>query len=211
MARVLYADFLSVFLLNNFSSNNFSSIRQETQRMWADLLSMIAVGAFAACMVFIVRRSLNKRGRRLPRWIMPAAIGATMITYSIWNEYTWFDRITAGLPDSVEVVGQGQRTAFWAPWTFISPVTVRFIALDTHARARSDQRPDLVLTELLLVERWQPTRKVAVAFDCATGRRADLGKGASVRPDGTLLGSHWESMNADDPMLRAACRPEQPA
>lgn len=179
--------------------------------MWADFLSMFAVGAFAACMVFIVRRSMNKRGRAVPRWIMPATIGASMIIYSIWNEYTWSDRIQAGLPASVAVVGEGHRTAFWAPWTFIKPVTVRFIALDTRARVRSEQRPELVLTELLLVERWQPTRKVAVAFDCAQNKRADLSSGATLRPDGTLLGTQWQSMETNNPMLRAACQPEQPA
>jgi hypothetical protein len=152
--------------------------------MWADFLSMFAVGAFAACMVFIVRRSMNKRGRSMARWVMPAAIGASMITYSIWNEYTW---------------------------TFLKPVTVRFIALDTNARVRSEQRPELIVTELLLVERWQPTRKVSVAFDCAQSKRADLGAGITMRPDGTLLGTHWQSMETNSPMLRAACRPHQPA
>lgn len=173
--------------------------------MWADLLSMAAIGVFVACIVFIVRRTLNGKGITTPRWLMPAAIGASMISYSIWNEYTWFDRIRSSLPNTVNVVGQGERTAFWAPWTFIKPVTVRFIAIDTRNRVFSQERQGLVLTELLLVERWQPTRKVAVAFDCTVNKRADLGSGAQISPDGSLAGASWQAVEAGDPMLLAAC------
>lgn len=179
--------------------------------MWVDLLSMGAIGVFAACMVFVARRSAGKRGRLLPRWTMPAVIGASMIGYSVWNEYSWFERITSALPESVTVVSRGERSAPWAPWTYLSPVTVRFVALDTRMRAHSQERPGLVLTELILVERWQPTRRVAVAFDCEHGKRADLRSGTRISPDGTLEGSHWETIEADSPMLRAACQPSLPA
>ncbi len=178
--------------------------------MWADLLSMAAIGIFAACLVFIVRRSTGNWGRSLPRWIMPAVIGASMIGYSVWNEYSWFDRITAALPESVAVVSEGQRSAPWAPWTYIKPVTIRFIAMDTRMRAYSGHHAGLVLTELILVERWQPTRRVAVAFDCERGRRADLRSGSHISPQGMLDGSRWESMKPDNPMLRAACLPSVP-
>jgi len=179
--------------------------------MWVDLLSMAAVGIFAACLIFILRRTLIRGGRNMPRWIMPAAIGAGMIGYSIWNEYSWFDRLTSALPPTVEIVGKGERSAFWAPWTYLRPVTVRFIALDTRARVQSTQRPGLVLTELLLVERWRPTRSVPMAFDCHHGMRADLAKGARIDADGTLEGARWEAIDADSPILRAACRPTLPA
>lgn len=175
--------------------------------MWVDLISMAAVGVFAACMVFVVRRAIVKRGRNLPRWIMPAAIGASMIAYSIWNEYSWYGRITAALPDSVTVVSHGERSVPWAPWTYALPVTVRFVAMDSRMRAVSEERPGLVLTELLLVERWQPTLRVPIAFDCPQARRADLIGSARLLPDGTLEGTRWESVPPDDPTLRAACRP----
>lgn len=177
--------------------------------MWADFLSMAAIAVFAACLVFIVRRSLRRKGIEPPRWIMPAVIGASMIGYSIWNEYTWFDRMTSRLPDTIAVVGQGERSAFWAPWTHLYPVTVRFVAVDTHNRLRSEERPDLVVTEILLIERWQPTRKVSVAFDCSHARRADLHGAARIEPDGTLEGAEWQAMDPASPMLVTACQPER--
>lgn len=173
--------------------------------MWVDLISMAAVGILSACMIYIIRRNLARRGRRLPRWMLPVLIGSSMITYSIWNEYSWFGRITAQLPPAVAVVGQGQRSDVWAPWTYLWPVTTRFIAMDTRNRVASNQLPGLIVTEILLVERWQPTRKVQLAFDCHHGRRADLPGGARIEADGRLLGSRWQAVPPGDPMLRAAC------
>jgi len=174
--------------------------------MWVDFLSMAAVGILAACLIYIIRRTLAKRGRDVPRWLLPATIGAGMIAYSVWSEYSWYDRVTASLPPTVAVVSHGERSAFWAPWTYLKPVTVRFMAMDTRARVQSTERPGLFVTELLLVERWQPTRKVPMAFDCSSGRRADLVGGAQVDPDGSLRGgAQWSNMEPDSPMLRVAC------
>lgn len=173
--------------------------------MWVDLISMAAVGILSACILYVIRRSVARQGRRLPRWMFPILIGSSMIGYSIWNEYSWFDRITAQLPPAVAVVGQGQRSDAWAPWTYLWPVTTRFIAMDTRQRVMSSQRPGLVVTELLLVERWQPTRKVQLAFDCHKRQRADLPGSARIEADGTLQGSQWQAVTPEDPMLRAAC------
>src|SRR5690554_2906613 len=173
--------------------------------MWVDILAMAAVGILAACMVYITRRSLARRGRRLPRWALPAVIGSCMIGFSIWNEYSWFTRISSQLPTTVAVVGQGQRSDFWAPWTYLWPVTTRFMAMDMQNRVASRQLPGLVVTELLLVERWQATRKVHLAFDCHERRRADLFGQARIEADGTLSGAKWQPVAPDDPLLRAAC------
>lgn len=173
--------------------------------MWADLISMAAVGILAACMIYILRRSLSRRGRQLPRWILPALIGSSMIGYSVWNEYSWFSRISSQLPPSVAVVGHGQRSDAWAPWTYLWPVTTRFLAMDTRNRVASTQHPGLVVAELLMVERWQPTRRVQLAFDCQNSRRADLPTSARIEPDGTVLGTQWQTVTPEDPILRAAC------
>ncbi|HLU00458.1 MAG TPA: hypothetical protein VKZ70_12035 [Burkholderiaceae bacterium] len=173
--------------------------------MWVDVLAMAAVGILAACIIYMMRRSLAKRGRSLPRWALPAIIGASMIGYSVWNEYTWFGRITSQLPPEVAVVGKGERSAAWSPWTYLWPVTTRFVALDTRNRVQSSERAGLVVTEILLVERWQPTRRVALAFDCQNHKRAELLGSARIEPDGALQGSQWQPVEPQDPVLRAAC------
>ncbi|MFA5596030.1 MAG: hypothetical protein WCY47_02795 [Pusillimonas sp.] len=174
--------------------------------MWADFIAMLAVAALAFCLVFIAGHFLRRSGRQLPRWIMPAAIGFSVLAYSIWNEYTWFDRLQNALPEQVVVASTGQRSAPWAPWTYIAPVTARFIAIDTRTIARSEQRPELAKTELLLIERWQPTRVVSVAFDCNKQLRADLGNSASLSADGTLNGTQWQSAAQDTALLAIICK-----
>lgn len=166
---------------------------------------MAAVGILAACMIYMIRRSLAKRGRSLPRWVLPALIGSSMIGYSVWNEYTWFDRISSRLPPAVAVVGKGEHSAAWSPWTYVWPVTTRFVALDTRNRMQSAEQPSLVVTEILLVERWQPTRRVPLAFDCHHHRRAELVGNARIEPDGSLHGSRWQPVEPNDPVLQAAC------
>lgn len=173
--------------------------------MWVDILSLAAIGTLAACLIYITRRQLRRHGLSLPRWLLGATIGACMIGYSIWNEYSWFDRIRSGLPASVAVVSHGERSAVWAPWSYAWPVTVRFIAMDSRQRVQSTQRPGLVVAELLLVERWQPTRRIQSAFDCHHARRADLVGGARIDADGSLSGTRWQTVAANDPMLQAAC------
>lgn len=173
--------------------------------MWVDLVSMMAVGVMGACAIFITRRSLARKGHVLARWVVPAFIGLCMIGYSVWNEYSWFGRMTGQLPVSVAVVGQGQRSDAWAPWTYAWPVTTRFVAMDTRNRVRSSRRPGLVITELLLVERWQPTRRLSVALDCHHSRRAELARGAHGTRGDALRGARWQNVEPHDPILLAAC------
>lgn len=177
--------------------------------MWVDLLSMLATGALTACFVFIVTRTLRKRGITVPRWVMPALIGASMITYSIWSEYTWFDRVEASLPHQVVVISTGERSVPWAPWTYLAPVTIRFVALDGTQLQTSEERPGLIRTRLLLVERWGPTHTVHIAVDCPSHRWASLPPGASINADGTLTGSNWQEIMSSDPLYKAACGRER--
>ncbi|MDP1667951.1 hypothetical protein [Phaeovulum sp.] len=170
--------------------------------MAIDWITMAAVGILAFCIVFAANH-LSKR--RLPKWLMPAAIGGSMIAYSVWNEYSWFERVRADLPASVVILAEVQGGAPWRPWSYAFPVTSRFIALDRAAVLRSAASPDLVATDVLLVTRWGQTVRVPVAFDCKAGARADLVEGAELVPDGTLRGATWMAVGLDDEMLKAAC------
>ena len=173
--------------------------------MWADFIAMLAVAALAFCLVFIAGHFMRRSGRQLQRWIMPAAIGISVLAYSIWNEYTWFDRLQRALPEEIVVAGTGQRSAPWAPWTYLAPVTSRFVAVDKRTIIRSELRPELAKTDVLLVERWQPTRTAAVAFDCTQKLRADLGQNATLLPDGTLSGTSWRPAADDAALLNIVC------
>lgn len=171
--------------------------------MLIDIVSLIAIGAAIAGVYVVVNRLT---GRRLPRWLLPASLGAAMISFAVWNEYTWYGRVTAALPESVAVVMPVKESSFWRPWSYAVPMVTRFIAVDTAAVMRSADKPELVRTDAILVQRWTPTQRVPVAFDCGAGRRADLAGGAELAADGTLTGGDWVMLPPDDPFMLAACQ-----
>ena len=53
--------------------------------------------------------------------------------------------------------------------------------------------------------RWEPTRQIAVMFDCEGQRRADLIDGVSLDAQGALVGAQWRQLDSEDPILRIAC------
>ena len=55
--------------------------------MFLDLVATISA-AFALAGVALILRSLSRK--RLPGWIVPAAAGFGMLSFAIWNEYTWY-------------------------------------------------------------------------------------------------------------------------
>lgn len=175
--------------------------------MLIDLITMVAAGfAIAGCVLIAGHLSRTFLGRSLPRWTLPAAIGAAMIAFSVWNEYSWYPRVRAALPETVEVVMPVGESAFWRPWTYVAPIVTRFIAVDRAALVRSDVNPALVMADAMVVQRWVDTKHIPVVFDCEAGRRADLIEGATLTGGGSVTGADWISLPPDDPMMQAACR-----
>lgn len=174
--------------------------------MGVDLLTSIALGIFAAlCVVAIRHFARRTMGVDLPKWLMPAAAAAAMVGYSVWNEYSWYPRLSGQMPDSVTVLSTGATKTAFRPWTYAVPMVTRFIALDRAAFAPVEGSPKVLQGEVMLIERYAPMKRVAVAYDCAGHARADLVEGARIAPGGMLQGADWVLLDADDPGLRAAC------
>ncbi|MBP1849103.1 hypothetical protein [Rhizobium halophytocola] len=143
----------------------------------------------------------------LPKWIVPTAAGLGMLAYAVWSEYSWYDRMTTGRPDSVVIAWKHEAKAPWRPWSYLYPVVDRFVAVDNRTAQRNPDFPDQVIVNLALAARWQLTAQVKVAFDCARHRRADLfGRAGGIGENGEIAGAAWQDLAADDPVLRAACR-----
>ncbi|WP_410217875.1 hypothetical protein [Paracoccus sp. (in: a-proteobacteria)] len=158
-----------------------------------ELLGVIAVGIGMAAALYAGGHAARKAGLRPAPWLLPAGIGLSMVAYSVWNDYAWFGRAKAGLPQDAQVLLVGRDSQPWAPWTYLAPVEVRFAALDP---AQISDRPDGTRhAPIMLVERRGHTVIVPQVFDCAGGR---------VRP----ARGEWTSSSKDDPAFAAVCRPE---
>ena len=155
-----------------------------------ELLGVIAVGIGMAALLYALLHAARKGGLTLPTWLLPAGIGLAMVSYSVWNDYAWFGRATASLPEDTQVLLVGRASQPWAPWTYLAPVEVRFAALDP-AQIR-DGEGGIRQAPIMLVERHGQTVIVPQHFDCAGGR---------IRP----ARGDWTAAAPDDPAFAAVC------
>ncbi|CAM3074804.1 hypothetical protein PANO111632_01595 [Paracoccus nototheniae] len=139
--------------------------------MGADLLGVFAVAVGAFAVLYAGMHAARKAGLSPPPWLLTAGIGLAMVSYSVWNDYAWFDRARGALPDGAQVLIVGRDSQMWAPWTYLVPVEVRFAALDPAQIA--DAADGTRSAQIMLVERRGQTIVVPQDFDCA---------GARIRP-----------------------------
>jgi hypothetical protein len=174
--------------------------------MLFEFIAAIAVGLGTAGLALILR---HISGARLPIWLAPASAGLAMIAFMVTMEYSWEERTVERLPEGVVVVNASEESSWYRPWTYLRPLTLRLVAVDTRRNRRNEAQADRIMTTVLLLGRWMPTREIPVVYDCAGARRADLGEGVVLSANGDLQGAQWRSLDTDDPGLRAVCRDGQ--
>lgn len=158
--------------------------------MGVEILGVVAVGIGMAAVLYALRHAARRAGWQLPPWLLPAGIGLSMVIYSVWNDYSWYDRAVARLPEGAEVLMVGTARQAWAPWTYLAPVEVRFAALNPEAVTELAEGHRHA--QIMLVERRGQTLLVPQDFDCA--RRL-------IRP----ARGDWAPAPAGDPAFVAVC------
>ena len=170
--------------------------------MIIDFIGALATGFGLLGVVLVINRVLLRN--RFDRWIYPASVALGMVGYTVWAEYTWASRTIAVQPQ-LRVAMEAGDAVVYRPWTYVIPQVSRMTTVDLSATRVHADHPDLVLTQLVFIARWQPVRGLMVMFDCAAPARADLGEGVTLNADGTLEGADWIAMEADDAVLVTAC------
>lgn len=170
--------------------------------MFFELIATIAAGAAAALLVWAVNRTLKGR---LPSWTLPVAAGIAMLAATISSEYSWFSRTQSNMPQGFVVTETVQEQKFYRPWTYVKPFTSRFIAVDQATARTNPDFPDQRMVDLVIYGRWARTAKIPALFDCAAHARADLVDGVEFGANGEVLNAGWLPMEADAPVLQAAC------
>ena len=170
--------------------------------MFVELIATIFAGLACAGLVMLANLTI---GNRLPKWLVPAAAGLGMITMTIYNEYTWFDRTAEKLPEGVQVAVTVKEQSWFRPWTQLWPYTKRFVGVDTATARKNEKQPDQRLANLYFFGRWSPVNQAPLLIDCARSRSALLIDGADFSDDGSVANADWQQMPADDPILKLLC------
>ncbi|MEM7616451.1 MAG: hypothetical protein AAF813_02565 [Pseudomonadota bacterium] len=170
--------------------------------MFVELIATIVAGIACAGVVMLLNRLI---GRRLPKWTVPVAAGLGMLGMTISNEYTWFDRTAASLPEGIEIAMTVEERSWLRPWTQLRPYTKRFVAVDSATAMTNESLPDQRMVSLYFYGRWSPNMEAPMLFDCADARSAVLIDGASFGADGTVSDADWQAMPSDDPVLKLVC------
>lgn len=165
--------------------------------MFLELIATFAAGAGAAGVVLVL--NMVTKGR-LPRWVMPVAAGAAMIGVAIANEVSWGSRTIAALPEGVVVVEEIRETAWYRPWSYIVPPTVRIVALDTRSIRVNPGASEVVLVDLYLFARWRPSARIPQLVDCLAGARAGVTEASLADPSN----ADWRP--AGDSLTEQACK-----
>lgn len=170
--------------------------------MFFELIGTIVAGVAAALLMWAINRTLKYR---LPKWLIPAAAGAAMLTATISSEYSWFSRTKASMPEGMVVAQTIEEKAFYRPWTYTAPFISRYVAVDQHSKRTHPNHPDQRLVDLVFYGRWTRTAKVPMLFDCAASLRADIVDGITFGEDGAVTDAQWFAIEPGDPLLRTAC------
>lgn len=170
--------------------------------MAMDLIAMIAAAFAAGGIVLFLTRVLRLG---LPRWTLPAAAGATMLAYAMWSEYSWFGRMSSTLDDGVVVVATNSGGAPWRPWSYVLPVTDRFIAVDLGRAVPHTTADGQKFLNAYWFGRWSPTRVATVMVDCPGQRALELPPGSDFPVSATPPDEAWTAIPATDPIFKAAC------
>ncbi|MEL6644972.1 MAG: hypothetical protein AAFQ79_13655 [Pseudomonadota bacterium] len=171
--------------------------------MFLELIATFIAGFAGAGAMMLINRIL---GGRLPRWLTPVAAGGAMLAATIANEYGWYERTVASMPEGMEVATAVEESAFYRPWTYIAPYTSRFIAVDTASVRTNDALPGQRMVDLVIYGRWAAVTKLQVLVDCEGNRRADLIDGISLAENGEVIGAQWIDLEPGDPVADLTCQ-----
>lgn len=163
--------------------------------MFLELIAIFIAGIAGAGMMMLLNLTT---GGRLPKSFMPIAAGAAMLIAGISSEYSWYSRTAGNLPEGIIVAQAVENKALWRPWTYVFPMTDRFVAVDVGNMVANTKTPGLYLAKTYIFGRWRAKQLVEVMADCNTNRRAAPGLDNASDPV-------WRDVGPDDAIVKTIC------
>lgn len=145
--------------------------------MALELIAAIALALSVGGIVYLIRKL---SGGRLPKATIPLVAALALVSFAVWGDYSWASRTASALPDRLVVVDEIGQSNVWRPWSFVLPVTERFVAADIGGAQRNENDPSKVRVELYYMERRVPAQRQTIVVDCsADAGTAETGETAS--------------------------------
>ncbi|MBT1063283.1 hypothetical protein KJY73_06840 [Bowmanella sp. Y26] len=170
--------------------------------LWEFVATLVA-GIGAAGIALMIRK-LSKN--KTPKWLIPVFAGLGILGFQVQAEYNWYAHQTSLLPDGVKVVRSVDEQAWYRPWSFVWPQTVRFMAVDTKNVATNDNHADWLMIDLYLFERRMAAKRVTQVLSCQAKAMAPFSDKLSAPDAGQGLNRDWVKLASDDPLLALLCR-----
>ena len=174
-----------------------------------EFIATIAAGFGMAGLALIITHLSKLAGKRAPKWLIPLFAAIGIFAFQIHQEYNWYDQQVVQLPEGVTVVKKIEDTAWFRPWSYLKPQTVRFMAVDNERARNADQ--GLYLVNLYLFERRMSVQQMPQVIDCRAPARADYR--IPVAKDRELglreyvaNTTQWRPLTTDDPLFLSICQ-----
>ncbi|MEO1543406.1 MAG: hypothetical protein AAFR75_05235 [Pseudomonadota bacterium] len=170
--------------------------------MFFHLVAVAVIGVTAALVVYIFK---NQYPRSFPGYVYPIAIGASMLVYNVWAEYSWFSRTASALPAHIKVIRSYDVHSPIQPWTYLIPYKNRFAAVDLSTKRENPKTPGYAIASLILAKRFEPTIELKQIIDCNGKRSAEIDTTTKFGENGLPTNSVWSDEADLKPMIEAVC------
>ncbi|OKH88161.1 hypothetical protein [Thalassospira sp. TSL5-1] len=172
--------------------------------MFVFIFTTIVVGFACAGIIML---GFRLTGRKAPKYLIPLTAALGMFGYMIWDDYSWFDRISARLPDNVIVTETFTANTPYKPWTLINPPIDRFTAIDAGKNVANPQNPLQKQITTVYLQKGHPAMATTRLIDCDSKQAGFITPATNLDHNGFPTDDiKMEPLAANDPALKAACQ-----
>lgn len=171
--------------------------------MFIHLLATLAMGAVAALAVWTIARTI---GWKKPGIAYPIAVALGMLSYSIYDEYSWFTRASSALPNRLEVVRTYATSMPYQPWTYAVPRIYKFDAVDLGSPRANPKAPDVLLVRVSRITRNTSTADIGMLVDCSKLRFSEVTAATQFGDDGVPTNPNWEPLSEYQSLQKVVCK-----
>lgn len=171
--------------------------------MFVFIFTTIVVGF--ACAGFIML-GFRLSGRKAPKYLIPLTAALGMFGYMIWDDYSWFDRISARLPGEVTISETFATSSAYKPWTLLKAPINRFTAFDQGKTIANPQDPAQKQITTVYLQKGHQAMATTRLIDCDTNQAGFITPDTALDENGFPNADlQMTALEKSDPALRFAC------